>query len=601
MKSRYLNGEATAAPLFTSTAKTEAYACLNYLYNVYFHDPDSRELTITLTEGPEWLVLEQYDRQSAVLHGVPPQAGSYAVVLSLTDGLHTTLQEFTIEAQEPLAGSWDYVGPRGFTEAELQPFGIGMDPEGNLYVFGQQDHTPTLYKNAAGTDTWERMGDIGTTCSVTLGGMAVASNGDVYVAYSENNSNDTGHVKRWDGNSWRDVGSSFQGVEVHVYLDNEEVPYLLTRDVTQNYQGVVYRLENDVWTPLSGTGQYYPGTEYGMHHDMAFDSDNTPYISYCDYMSSSSLKVTRFVNGAWEPVGDAIDNLYFTQGIAFDADDVPYVAYCAYPSYQLRAVRFDGNGWESLGDDIAGGAVSEMSVGFNGGRFTVAFVNEGQSNYLSVMQYDGAWTSVGPSLVSEGPSDYPALCIHDGSLYVAYTDDGLEGRGSCLRYAEATILYPPTDFAAEVFGNDNVRLTWGLPAEGDPLHYRLYRDDTFLGSVTELSYLDYNLSIGTHRYTLSAVYAEGESVQVGPVVVETTLESNEFMADGFAVYPTLVTSTVTVVSAGETPLQIYNALGQKVMETRLVVGSNSLDLSAFPAGVYFLRWSEGQVVKVVRK
>lgn len=387
----------------------------------------------------------------------------------------------------------------------------------------------------------------------------------------------------------------------HIYLDNDEVPYLLTRDVTQNYQGVVYRLEGQTWVPLTGTGQYFPSNEYGMHHDLAFDSDNTLYISYCDYTSSSSLKVTKFVQGEWVAVGGPIDNLYFNQRIAFDDNDVPYIAYCAYPSYQLRAVRFNGSEWESLGDNIAGGAVSELSACFNDGKFTVAFVNDGQSNYLSVMEYDGSWSSVGPTLISEGPSDYPYMLIHDGAIYVAYTDDGLEGRASCLRYAENAVLYPPTDFTAEVFGNDNVSLSWNLPVEGSPTAYKLYRDNALVATVSELVYVDYNLVPGVHRYTLSAVYPEGESVQVGPVVVETTLSIGESASSGFSVYPTMVSDQVTIEIPCRETLSVYNTLGQRVMVVSLTEGANMVSVAILPAGMYYLRNFQGEVVKIVKK
>jgi len=102
--------------------------------------------------------------------------------------------------------------------------------------------------------------------------------------------------------------------------------------------------------------------------------------------------------------------------------------------------------------------------------------------------------------------DDPCITATDGALYVAYSDNGLQGFASCMKYAEAVILYPPTDFAAEVFGNDNVKLTWNLPIEGEPNAYKLYRDDALVATVTEMSYEDYDLPTGSHRYTISAVY-----------------------------------------------------------------------------------------------
>lgn len=597
VKSFYLNGDNTAAPLFTSTPKTEAYANLNYLYNVYFHDPDSQNLTISLTQGPSWLSLEQYDEKSACLYGTPNQPGNYEVSLMLSDNNHSTYQDFTIVVDEPLSGSWEYVGPRGFSQNPFQVFGIKRDNNGNLYIFGNQSNTPLLYKNASGTDTWEQMGSINTGCSVSAGGIDVSSNGDVYVAYSDQS--DNGHAFKWNGSQWTSIGSAFSSVETHIVLDNNDLPYLVARDVSQNYIGVVFKLENNSWVPVNGTGVYAPSNEYACHQELVFDSNNTPYIAYADYMGSNLLKVRKFENGEWTLVGNGIDNIYFYQSLALDENDTPYLAYCAFPSYQLRAVRFNGSDFESLGDDLAEGAVSELNACFNEGKFTVAFVNEGQSNYLSVLQYDDGWSYVGPSLVSEGAMDDPFIIANDGALFAAYSDDGLQGYASCMKYAEVTILYPPTDFTAEVFGNDNVKLTWNLPVEGTPTSYKLYRDDALIATVTELTYSDYDIPTGTHRYTLSAVYSEGESVQVGPVVVETTegVEENEIL---FSVYPTSTQSTITIESTIQSNVTVYNTTGQALIKKQINIGSNLIDLSSLAKGVYFIKIAEGKTVKVFK-
>ena len=601
VKSIYLNGDETAAPLFTSTAKTEAYVNLNYLYNIYFHDPDAvdhQAVSITLAQGPSWLTLEQYDGQSAALYGIPDQPGNYVVSLELCDCIHSTRQDFTIMVEEPLSGSWAYVGERGFTQQAFQPFGIEMDVEGNIYVFGNQNNTATLYKNAAETDTWEQMGNTNMSCSVTAGGMTIASNGDVYVAFSENN--DTGHVMKWDGNDWTSIGTLPGGPEIHIYLDRNETPYVLTRDVTQNYIGVVLKLENNQWVPLSGTGLYAPSGEYACHHDLVFDSNNTPYIAYADYMASNLLKVRKFENGEWTLVGNGIDNIYFYQSLALDENDTPYLAYCAYPSYQLNAVRFNGSDWENIGENISGGAISDLNTCMNGDKFTIAFVNDAQSNYLTVMQYDGEWSSVGPTLISEGAVDDPFITAIDDKLYVTYSDDGLQGYASCMKYAEMAILYPPTDFAAEVFGNDNVKLTWNLPIEGTPTSYKLYRDDALLTTVTELTYNDYNIPSGIHRYTLSAVYPEGESVQVGPIVVETTEGMDDQEQTLFHVYPTSTHSTITIESAIQSTFTLYNTMGQTLIKNSINVGSNLIDLSSLAKGIYFIKTAEGKTVKVFK-
>ena len=312
------------------------------------------------------------------------------------------------------------------------------------------------------------------------------------------------------------------------------------------------------------------------------------------------MKVRKFENGEWVLVGNGIDNIYFYQSLALDDNDTPYLAYCAFPSYQLRAVRFNGSNFESLGDNLAEGAVSELDACFNEGKFTVAFINDGQSNYLSVLQYDEGWSYVGPSLVSEGAIDDPFIIAVDNALFVAYSYDGLQGYASCMKYAEMAILYPPTDFAAEVFGNDNVKLTWSLPIEGTPTSYKLYRDDALLTTVTELTYSDYDIPIGMHRYTLSAIYSEGESVQVGPVIVETTESLNESDETRIRVYPTYVSSQLTIESPVQSNYTLYNNLGQQILSGQIKSGSNTLDLSALSNGSFFLKIEGGKVVKIFK-
>ena len=428
--------------------------------------------------------------------------------------------------------------------------------------------------------------------------MDMASNGDVYVAYSDQG--DIGHAFKWDGSQWTPIGSSFSSVETHIVLDNDDLPYLVARDVNQGYKGVVFKLESNSWVPVSGTGIYAPDVEYACHQDLVFDSNNTAYISYADYMTNNTLKVRKFEGGEWVAVGNGIDNLYFYQSMALDENDMPYLAYCAYPSYQLRAVRFNGSDFESLGDNLAEGAVSELNACFNEGKFTVAFVNDGQSNYLSVLQYEDEWTSVGPSLISEGAIDDPSIIADGGELYVAYSDDGIQGLATCMKYAEVTILYPPTDFVAEVFGNDNVKLTWGLPVEGTPTGYKLYRDDAFLANVTELEYYDYDLPSGSHRYTISAVYPEGESVQVGPMTVETTEGVDDYEQTHFLVYPTQVHSMLTVESDVESEMIVYNMARQRIMTKSIHAGSNRINVSSLTDGVYFIKSAKGQTLKIVK-
>lgn len=596
-RSLYLNGSDNAAPIFTSTEKTESYVFLNYIYNVYFHDTDDKDVTLTATTLPAWLTLEQYDNKSAALYGVPTEPGDYEVVLQLSDGDDITEQTFTIEVNEPLSGAWEYVGERAFSDIAMRTFGTCADSQGNIYVFGSENDIAVVYEYDG--NGWTKLGNTNMSCGVSWNGMDIDSNDNIYIAFNESGTSDAGHVLKWDGSTWTEIGSAFGGAETTIHLDPNDVPYLLIRDTNQSYMGVVLRLENNTWTPLSGTGLYAPDSQYGLWHSMAIDSQGVPYVSYSDYMGGNAMHVVKFENGAWVELGQSFGTLFYYQDIAINDNDEVFVAYCSGAGHKLNAVKFNGTAWETIGDNVLNSTIEEMKACMVGNKLTVAALNTGQSNYLSVVQYDGEWTSIGPSVCSESSIDIPVIAANGNAIVVAFKDDGQDGKGSCMQYAETVILYPPTDLAAEVFGNDNVTLTWGAPVEGIPTGYNVYRDDALIATATELSYSDYNIPAGTHHYTLSAVYPDGESVQVGPVTVETIL-GIDGQENAIALYPTIVSNTIRIESKANDVMTIYNTNGQEILTFNLVSGSNDIDVSALSRGIYFVDFGNGSFTKIVK-
>ena len=89
------------------------------------------------------------------------------------------------------------------------------------------------------------------------------------------------------------------------------------------------------------------------------------------------------------------------------------------------------------------------------------------------------------------------------------------------------MLYPPTNLTAEIVNEDDAVISWNAPQQGTPSSYKVYRNDVAVKTTSELTYTDEDLTSGTHRYTVTAVYAEGESSPIGPVTVEVTVSVNE--------------------------------------------------------------------------
>lgn len=591
--SAYLNDSDNAAPKFTSMGNAEAHVGLNYLYNIYFHDTENDDVVIDATTLPEWLSLEQYDNKSAVLQGTPNETGSFEVTLQLTDGVNATEQSFTINVADPLNGNWEYVGDRAFSGAEFSVFTVKCDNEGNTYVFGNEGGIATVYKNANGSDTWEKLGDTQTPISVTPSSMAIASGGEVYIAFDENSG--TGHAMKWDGSSWQTIGNAFSGPETKIFLDHNDTPYLLHRDASGGYMGMAHRLENNVWVPL-GDGLY---SGYGYWHEMAFDSNNTPYVSYTDYYAGDEVYVSKFENGAWQQVGESLGMAYYYTEIAFDSEDNLYIANNNYSTRNIDLFRLENGAWQTVAENISGCQTEKFDMVTNGTDIILAFTNQDESNKLSVVKFDGsAWEPVGPTTCTDGQINNPVVTINGDAITVAFTDSDMEAKATCMRYEQANILFPPTDLQAELVQNDWVKLTWNAPIQGTPESYIIYRNDMSIGEAFEFEYTDENLQPGIYHYTVTAKYAEGESTPAGPVTAETTLSIDE-MGNTFCIYPTMVTSMVTINSNTDCILHIYNSLGQKAMTISISEGENHIDVSKLTDGIYFIG-NGTQAVKLIK-
>lgn len=599
--SNYLSGQSNASPLFTSNPRTEAYVNLNYLYNFYFHDPDNKEIIATAIQKPDWMSFEQYDNKSAVIYGVPLEEGDYDVTLQIFDGENITAQNFTIEVKSSLGGEWEYVGERGFTqEGECTP--LDMDSYENInYIFIKQGDYAVVYKST-NSGNWEQMGNIATKIDFSGADMDIASNGDVYISFTEPDGWDyIGHVKKWDGTAWNEVGNVGPAIELHISLDNNDVPYVSCRYGIQ-YQSFVYKFDNGEWNVV-GDGPY---NESGIWASIKIGNDNCPYVFACN--SQHQPMVFKFENGTWNMLGGDIvcnTDVYYYMDMLLDENDNIYITFVNQEDRSVDVYKYDGLSWAQTGNNISGGAVSHLDMSIKNNYPIISYTDQTLGDYVSVKYFDGEnWNYVGSTTFSEGASDYPQITIYQSMAYVAFTEKDMNDVTSCMRYHEQSILYPPTNFQANVFNSDCVELTWDIPVEGSPTAYRIYRNYNKIAEVNDLSYKDYNLPAGTYHYTLTAVYGSEESLAVGPITVETTLYIEDVNNEEYKCYPTITNNNITIESTDSGIASIISVNGMIIKNLKIEKGENTIDLSSLKAGLYFIRFegnNDNWVDKVVKK
>lgn len=601
-KSAYLNGEQNAAPKFTSTPVTESFAFVNYIYNIYVYDTDNKELGITVEEKPEWLTFEQYDNRSAAIYGTTETPGEYEVVIRLTDGNYEEFQTYTIVVEEALDSSWEVIGDRAFTAGTTYTFSTATYND-CIYMFGRELGFPAVYKYDPQIDQWQKLAMSADEMSYE-GNMVIDNNGVIYITYAYM-SNDFIQVKKYENGQWSDVGTFGKfGSVPKLAVNSENVLYISYIDFDQNNYYFVERFINGEWERV-GTGHVTAGG--GSWARITIDENDVPYVSWVDFYAGGLMYVSKLVGDLWVKVGgQAVSDeiaVYYYQDVAVDRDGNVYLAYCAHQTQYLTVFRYNGTEWELLGDNIADGPIKGLDVALDSQQnFYVSYADSNMESKISVMKYDGEeWDYVGQRAFSEAGSDsYQSLTMLYDSPCVVFTDLGFGYKTSAMYYKAAVMLYPPTNLTAEIVNEDDAVISWNAPQQGTPSSYKVYRNDVAVKTTSELTYTDEDLTSGTHRYTVTAVYAEGESSPIGPVTVEVTVSVNENNEVAFVVYPNPAENYVMIESIKEAEVRIYSINGQMVSEHTVSEGVNTIDISSLNAGMYFMNVNN-TMVKIVKK
>ena len=606
-QSAYVNGGQNAAPKFTSTPVTENFALVNYIYNIYVHDTDDKNLTINVEEKPEWLTFEQYDNKSAALYGMPQTAGEYDIVIKVTDGETETIQSYTLVVSEPLEASWEYLGLRGITESSIYMYLFGScSQNGNVFLFVKEYNSPTVYKYDGVLGQWSKLGSLDDNMAYD-GGITVDQNGVVYIVYSlmgnqQADDDDYVKVKKYENGQWSDVGDINKvGSVTKLAMGSDNVLYLSFRDYNANSRYYVYRFVNNEWERLGGE------VSGGAWAKLALDSNNTPYVSWSDTYAGNLIYVSKLIGEVWVKVGGtkvSDESCYYYQDLAIDKDGNIYVAYCGYQDNILNVYRYNGSEWESIGSSVTSIPIKGIDVALDSEQnFYVSFSDMNMENRMSTLKYNGEeWSFVGQRGYSDPGDSYMSMTMINDNPCVLYTDVTNGNKASGMYFMPYNFLFPPHNLTAELVGEDDALLTWEAPQtmEMQPISYNVYRNDAKIGNTEAFTYNDEDLTPGLHRYTVTAVYENGESSPAGPVSVQVTVSIDENNEVAFVVYPNPAENYVMIESIKEAEVSIYSINGQMVSSQTINEGTNTIDVSNLNAGIYFMKVNESMIKIIVK-
>ncbi len=145
------------------------------------------------------------------------------------------------------------------------------------------------------------------------------------------------------------------------------------------------------WKTVGNSG-FSAGT--AMYESLAIDSDNKPYVAYCDVSNSNKATVMMYDGSSWIFVGSAgfSDGAVRYTSLSFDSNKTPYVAYVYEATdYKVAVMKFDStNGWETVGSsDISTGVSTDISLVLSPDNTPyVAYCDGGNNNIATVMKYE---------------------------------------------------------------------------------------------------------------------------------------------------------------------------------------------------------------------
>jgi len=134
-----------------------------------------------------------------------------------------------------------------------------------------------------------------------------------------------------------------------------------------------------------------------------------------------------------------------------------------------------------------------------------------------------------------------------------YSKDEIDSSGDDCAWIDH-IVFPPHDvyFAppqnlTAVGANQIVTLNWQAPVSGIPTSYKIYRDDVYYDSTTNLTYDDETVTNGqNYSYYVTAVYGTDESEPTATIAVTPNLVSEAIIASGSVINGSSTASPINI-------------------------------------------------------
>ena len=297
--------------------------------------------------------------------------------------------------------------------------------------------------NAGTTTVLGSVGDAAVGNATVSGQLSIASDGTLYFAYINTNTNKIS-VNKWNGSSWVAVGSAgFSGIAYYgsnytmsFALDNtgSGTPYVAY--VNDSGQTTVMEYTASAWTALGGEGGASTSTAVTSASNLSLaisSTTHTPYLS-CQDQSNGNAAILNYSSGAWTVVRTALDGT--STSLAISSTGAIYLDASGSSGGALYSVN--GSTITQIGGSISGERGNHLAIAQNG---DVYLSYQDAANKLNLGVYQGGTTYASRSAPYANAINSLSLAVDsNGNPYVAYTPSTGSGQyGFVYEYAQAPI------------------------------------------------------------------------------------------------------------------------------------------------------------------
>ncbi len=317
---------------------------------------------------------------------------------------------------------WTSVGQPDFTSSGVTDVKMDIKQNGNSVVVYKNTNNDSIYAFEWTNNQWIQLSNSAVNSTFGYQSELALDNNDVlHVIYR--NAADSLFIKKWNGSTWENFGSStgFVGRGSNAKLKfspNNEPVVAFSNLAIWPWPASVVRWDGNSWgNVLSPSVSNFQAGDI----DFEFTTDNQIYIAITN-SNGGALSVYKTDVSSWVQVGPS-SNIFggstFYVELELDSSNVPSVL-CAESSLNNAASMktWDGNNWVYVGNQ----GFSVDPIGYTDFKIvnqipTVIF----QNGTSRVMQYqNGSWSTLGSTL---GLGNSHALAIrNDNTIFAAYNN-----------------------------------------------------------------------------------------------------------------------------------------------------------------------------------